>query len=76
MSFLLPGKTGSRFTQSARGRCLMQTPDPTPEEFADRLAEIQATEAFQKRQKPPEPQYWLPPVIALAVVQSEEQCDE
>lgn len=53
----------------------MNTPDPTPEEFAARLAEIQATEAFWKRQQP-EPQYWLPPVIALAVVQSEEQADE
>ena len=53
----------------------MHTPDPTPEEFAYRLAEIQATEAFQKRQ--PKPQNWLPPVIEFVVVvrESEEEFD-
>ena len=41
----------------------MTTPDPTPEEIAEILAEVQATEAFQKRQ--PKPEDWRPPVITL-----------
>ena len=52
----------------------MQTPDPTPKEFAQRLAEIQATESFQKRQPKPEP--WVPPVIDCMVVPQSEEQDE
>lgn len=53
---------------------MQQQPDPTPEEFAQRLAEIQATDAFQKRQ--PKPEIWLPPVIELAAVRQSEELDK
>lgn len=50
----------------------MHTPDPTPEEFAERLSEVQATEAFKKRQLP-DPQHWRPPVIELAAVEEHDE---